>query len=207
MVNLFGEFRSVRANNYQQAFAGERHNAETKLSQGQAQSETAIGRAACATGNVAAVPPAVTPAERAEQRLGMAMLRAALDCPRTANPSKWSHARSMGNTRRQELARERREKVRQYAEEGELTAIEVAEILDVAVTTIRVDTQVLRVKLKAGNKNEPSMYQAALEERRAILLEMSTCGISRAEAAKRLGVSEATVRRDIRVTGMKWDIL
>jgi DNA-binding NarL/FixJ family response regulator len=207
MVNIIGEFKSVRTNHHAAPAAGQRNHAEAKFSQGPIKSQTAARGATCASGAARALPKAVTPAEIAEQRLGMAMLKAALDCPRTKNPPKWAHARSLGHEQRQEIARQRRVKLLEYVEEDKFTASEIAERLGVAVTTVRTDAQVLRVKLRCADKKQPSVYQQAIDERRAELLELSRCGITRAEAARKLRVSEATIRRDIYVTKMEWNTL
>ena len=207
MVNIFGEYKSVRANHHAAPVSGQRHHAEAECGKGSSEPHAEPRGTACATRDARKLPPAVTPAERAEQRLGMAMLKAALDCPRTKNPPKWAHARSLGHEQRQEIARQRRAKLLEYVEEDELTASEIAERLGVAVTTVRTDAQVLRVKLRCADKKQPSVYQQAIDERRAELLELSRCGITRAEAARKLRVSEATIRRDIYVTKMEWNTL
>ena len=94
--------------------------------------------------------------------------------------------------------------MKMYVEEGELTVNEVAEILGCVPTTIRTDLQVLRMKLKPAVV-KPSAYQFEIHERRFKLEEMAGLGITRSEAASRLGVSEATIRRDIMVMRLKWD--
>ena len=204
MVNIFGEFKSVRTNNIQAPDEGERDHAKAIDSQGQAGLEAATGGATCAIGPARTLPKAVTPAERFEERLGNAMLKEALNNPRIPNPEKWSKARNLALARRAQLAKERRARVKMYVEEGELTVNEVAEILGVVATTIRTDLQVLRMKLKPAVV-KPSSYQFEISERRDKLEELAELGITRAEAASRLGVSEATIRRDIMVMRLKWD--
>tara|TARA_R110002153_G_scaffold31765_2_gene96540 strand:- start:389 stop:1009 length:621 start_codon:yes stop_codon:yes gene_type:complete len=203
MVNIIGEFRSVRPNNIQAFAESERDNAEAIDSKGQAGPKTATGGTAGATTNVRTVPPAVTEAEKAEERLGNAMLKAALQNPRVPNPEKWSKARNLALARRAQLAKERRARVKMYVEEGELTVSEVAEILGVVATTIRTDLQVLKLNLRPAVV-KPSEYQFEISERRDKLEELAELNITRAEAASRLGVSEATIRRDLMVMRLKW---
>ena len=198
MVNVIGEFKSVRANNIQAVVEGQRDHVEAIDSEGQAGPEAATGGTACVAGYARTLPKAVTPAERLEERLGNAMLKEALHNPRIPNPEKWSKARNLALARRAQLARERRERVKMYAEDGEHTVTEVAEILGCVPTTIRTDLQVLRMKLKPAVV-KPSDYQFEIHERRFKLQEMAGLGITRAEAANRLGVSEATIRRDLMV--------
>ena len=204
MVNIIGEFKSVRTNNIQAPDEGKRDHAEAKCEQGSAKSKAAIGGAASFATNVRTVPPAVTKAELLEERLGNAMLKEALHNPLIPNPEKWSKARNLALARRAQAARERRARVKMYAEEGELTVGEVAEILCVVATTIRTDLQVLRMTLRPAVV-KPSAYQFEISERRDKLEEMAELGITRAEAASRLSVSEATVRRDLMVMRLKWD--
>jgi hypothetical protein len=203
MVNVIGEFKSVRANNIQAVVEGQRDHAEAIDSEGQAGPEAAVGGTACAAGYARTLPKAVTKAELFEERLGNAMLKEALNNPRIPNPEKWSKARNLALARRAQLAKERRARVKMYVEEGELTVNEVAEILGCVPTTIRTDLQVLRMKLQPAVV-KPSAYQFEIHERRFKLEEMAGLGITRAEAASRLGVSEATIRRDLMVTRIKW---
>jgi len=203
MVNVIGEFKSVRANNIQAVVEGERDHVEAIDSEGQAGPEAATGRTACVAGYARTLPKAVTKAELFEERLGNAMLKEALHNPRIPNPEKWSKARNLALARRAQLARERRERVKMYVEEGELTVTEVAEILGCVPTTIRTDLQVLRMKLKPAVV-KPSTYQLEIHERRDKLQDMAHLGITRSEAASRLGVSEATIRRDLMVARIKW---
>lgn len=203
VIGTFGEFKSVRTNNIQAAVKGKRDNVEAIDSEGQTGAEAATGGAACAAEYARTLPKAVTPAERLEERLGNAMLKEALHNPRIPNPEKWSKARNLALARRAQLAKERRERVKMYVEEGELTVNEVAEILGVVATTIRTDLQVLRMKLKPAVV-KPSSYQFEISERRDKLEEMAELGMTRSEAASRLGVSEATIRRDIMVMRLKW---
>ena len=204
MVNIIGEFKSVRANNIQAPDEGERHNAKAIDSEGPTGTKAAIGGTAGVTTNVRTVPPAVTPAELFEERLGNAMLKEALHNPLIPNPEKWSKARNLALARRAQAAKERRTRVKMYAEEGELTVGEVAEILGVVATTIRTDLQVLKLNLRPA-VIKPTAYQFEIHERRSKLEEMAELGITRAEAASRLGVSEATIRRDLMVMRLKWD--
>ena len=203
MVNIIGEI-NVGTNNIQAVVKDQRHNAEAIDSEGQVRPKTTIGGTTCAFGYARTVPPAVTEAEKAEERLGIAMLRAALENPRVPNPEKWSKARNLALARRAQLTKERRARVKMYAEEGELTTNEVAKILGCVSTTIRTDLQVLRMKLKPAVV-KPSAYQFEIHERRDKLEELAELGITRAEAASRLGVSEATIRRDLMVMRLKWD--
>jgi hypothetical protein len=202
MVNVIGEI-NVRANNIQAVVEGQRDHAEAIDSEGQAGPEAAVGGTACAAGYARTLPKAVTKAELFEERLGNAMLKEALNNPRIPNPEKWSKARNLALARRAQLAKERRARVKMYVEEGELTVNEVAEILGCVPTTIRTDLQVLRMKLQPAVV-KPSAYQFEIHERRFKLEEMAGLGITRAEAASRLGVSEATIRRDLMVTRIKW---
>lgn len=204
MVNVIGEFKSVRANNIQAVVEGERDHVEAIDSERPTGADAASGGTTCAAGPARTLPKAVTPAERFEERLGNAMLKEALHNPRIPNPEKWSKARNLALARRAQLAKERRERVKMYVEEGELTVNEVAEILGCVPTTIRTDLQVLRMKLKPAVV-KPSSYQFEISERRDKLEEMADLGITRSEAASRLGVSEATIRRDIMVMRLKWD--
>ena len=204
MVNIIGNVKNVRTDNIQAPDEGERDHAKAIDSQGQAKSETTVRGNACAIGPARTLPKAVTPAELLEERLGNAMLKEALHNPRIPNPEKWSKARNLALARRAQLTKERRARVKMYVEEGELTVNEVAEILGVVATTIRTDLQVLRMKLKPAVV-QPSAYQFEIHERRFKLEEMADLGITRSEAASRLGVSEATIRRDIMVMRLKWD--
>ena len=203
VIGTIGEFRSVRASNIQAVAEGKRDHAEAIDSEGQAGADAAPRGTACAAVFARALPKAVTPAERFEERLGNAMLKEALHNPRIPNPEKWSKARNLALARRAQLANERRERVKMYAEEGELTVNEVADILGCVPTTVRTDLQVLRMKLKPAVV-KPSMYQLEIHERRDKLQDMAHLGITRSEAASRLGVSEATVRRDLMVMRLKW---
>ena len=204
MVNIIGESTNVRTNNIQAPDEGERHNAEAIDSEGSTVAETAPRGTAGVTTNVRTVPPAVTPAELFEERLGNAMLKEALNNPLIPNPEKWAKARNLALARRAQAAKERRARVRMYAEEGELTVGEVAEILGVVATTIRTDLQTLKLNLRSA-VIRPTAYQFEISERREKLEEMAELGITRAEAASRLGVSEATIRRDLMVMRLKWD--
>ena len=125
MVNIIGtigEFKSVRANNIQAVVEGQRDHAEAIDSEGQAGPDAAPRGTACAAGYARALPKAVTPAEKLEERLGVAMLKEALNNPHIPNPEKWRQATAFAQARRAQLTKERRERVRTYAEEGEMTA-------------------------------------------------------------------------------------
>ena len=205
MVNVIGEFRSVRSNNNHAEIATEQRDYdEAKCVQGQAKPEAAIGRAEGTAANVRAVPKAVTKAERAEERLGILMLREALNDPLIPNPPKWRAATAFAQAQRAQLATERRERVRLYAEEGILTVPQVAERERCVQTTIRQDCQLLGVRLRAS-VIKVSPYQGQISARRDRLEEMATTGMTRAAAAEELGVSEATVRRDLLVARIKWE--
>ena len=145
----------------------------------------------------------MTPAELAEQRLGLAMVKEAFENKRIPKPPKWVKAtRKVNEMRRMQVAR-RRDKVKEFSEAGELTVFEVASILKTAVTTIRTDMQVLRVKMRPVSQM-PSLFQVQAAFRRTQVGLMAPTGITKAEAARRLDVSEATVRRDIKIAGIDW---
>jgi hypothetical protein len=202
MVNIIGEM-NVRADNIQAIVEGERDHAKAIDSQGSTQSEKAVRGATCASGDARALPPAVTPAERAEQRLGIAMLKEALNNPRIPNAEKWRKATALAQARRAQLTKERRERVKIYAEEGEMTVSQVAELERVVQTTIRADCQVMGVRLKAGVV-KVTPYQEDIAARREMLAELAKTGMTRQAASVELGVSEATVRRDIMIMRIKW---
>lgn len=205
MVNVIGEFRSVRNNNNHAApAADQRDYAEAKCDQGPPKSEAAIGRAEGAVAYVRTVPKAVTAAERAEERLGVLMLREALNDPLIPNPPKWRAATAFAQAQRAQLTAERRERVKQHAKDGILTVPQVAERERCVQTTIRQDCQLLGVRLRASQINV-SPYQGQISARRDRLEEMATTGMTRAAAAEELGVSEATVRRDLMVARIKWE--
>ena len=205
MVNIIGEFKSVRNNNNHAAPAtDQRDHDEAKCIQGPAKPEAAIGRAEGTVADARTVPKAVTAAERAEERLGVLMLREALNDPLIPNPFKWRQASVFAQARRAQLAKERRERVSVYAEEGILTVPQVAERERVVQTTIRQDCQLLNVRLRASQINV-SPYQGQISARRDRLEEMATTGMTRAAAAQELDVSEATVRRDLQMARIKWE--
>ena len=204
MVNIIGEFRSVRNNNNHAApAADQRDHAEAKCDQGPPKSEAAVGGAEGIVADVRTVPKAVTAAERAEERLGVLMLREALNDPLIPNPPKWRAATAFAQAQRAQLATERRERVKKYAKEGILTVPQVAERERVVQTTIRQDCQLLGVRLRAS-QIKVSPYQGQISQRRDRLEEMATTGMTRAAAAEELGVSEATVRRDLLVARIVW---
>ena len=176
------------SNNIQAPDEGERHNDKAIDSEGSTVAETAPRGTAGVTTNVRTVPPAVTPAELFEERLGNAMLKEALNNPLIPNPEKWAKARNLALARRAQAAKERRARVK----------------MGVVATTIRTDLQVLKLNLRSA-AIRPTAYQFEISERRDKLEEMAELGITRAEAASRLGVSEATIRRDLIVMRLKWD--
>ena len=207
MVNvigeLIGEFKSVRANNIQAVVEGQRDHVEAIDSEGQAGPEAATGGTACVAGYARTLPKAVTKAELFEERLGVAMLKEALNNPEIPNPEKWRQATAFAQARRAQLTKERRERVRIYAEEGEMTVSQVAELERCVQTTIRADCQVMGVRLKAGVV-KVTAYQKDIAARREMLEELAKTGMTRQAASVELGVSEATVRRDIMIMRIKW---
>jgi hypothetical protein len=203
MVNVIGEFKSVRANNIQAVVEGQRDHVEAIDSQGSTQSEAATGGNACFAGYARTLPKAVTPSELFEERLGIAMLKEALNNPQIPNPEKWRQATALAQARRAQLTKERRERVRIYAEEGEMTVSQVAELERCVQTTIRADCQVMGVRLKAGVV-KVTTYQKDIAARREMLEELAKTGMTRQAASVELGVSEATVRRDIMIMRIKW---
>ena len=203
MVNVIGEFKSVRANNIQAVVEGQRDHAEAIDSERQAGPEAAVGGTACAAGYARTLPKAVTKAELFEERLGAAMLKEALNNPQIPNPEKWRQATAFAQARRAQLTKERRERVKIYAKEGEMTVAQVAELERVVQTTIRADCQVMGVKLKAGVV-KVTPYQEDIAARREMLAELAETGMTRQAASVELGVSEATVRRDIMIMRIKW---
>jgi hypothetical protein len=203
MVNVIGEFKSVRASNIQAVVEGQRDHVEAIDSEGQAGPEAATGGNACVAGSARTLPKAVTPSERLEERLGVAMLKEALNNPLIPNPEKWRQATAFAQARRAQLTKERRERVRIYAEEGEMTVSQVAELERCVQTTIRADCQVMGVRLKAGAV-KITTYQKDIAARREMLEELAKTGMTRQAASVELGVSEATVRRDIMITKITW---
>ena len=203
MVNVIGESKNVRADNIQAVVEGQRHHVEAIDSQGSTQSEAATGGNACFAGYARTLPKAITPAEKLEERLGIAMLKEALRNPQIPNPEKWRQATAFAQARRAQLTRERRERVKIYAEEGEMTVSQVAELERVVQTTIRADCQVMGVRLKAGVV-KVTPYQEDIAARREMLEELAKTGMTRQAASVELGVSEATVRRDIMIMRINW---
>ena len=204
MVNIIGEFKSVRNNNNHAAPASDqRDHGEAKCIQGSAKPEAATGGTENTVADARAVPPAVTDAEKAEERLGVAMLREALSDPLIPNPSKWKRSTAFAQAKRAQLAKERRERVRLYAEEGIMTVPQAAQVERVVQTTIRQDCQLLGVRLRAS-EIKVSPYQGEISARREMLAEMAPTGMTRAAAAVELGVSESTVRRDVSIMRIKW---
>jgi len=213
MVNVIGEhnaqFETIRshsgavANHPQSLDADQRHHAGAQLSEGSPKFETAMRGNACALGDVEAIPPALTKAERAEEKLGMAMLREALHDNRIPNPPKWRQATALNQARRAQLTKERRERVKAYAGEGIFTVPQIAQMERVVQTTIRADAFLMGVRLRASAiKSTP--YQEDISARRDRLEEMASTMITKHAAAAELGVSEATVRRDIMIMRIRW---
>jgi hypothetical protein len=131
------------------------------------------------------------------------MLKEALNNPLIPNPEKWRKATAFAQARRDQLTKERRERVRIYAEEGEMTVSQVSELERCVQTTIRADCQVLGVRLKAG-MIKVTPYQADIAARREMLEELAKTGMTRQAASVELGVSEATVRRDLMIMKITW---
>ena len=213
MVNVIGEHNvqceTIRshggavANHPQSLDADQRHHAGSKLSEGSPKFETAMRGDACALGDVEAIPPALTKAERAEEKLGMAMLREALHDHRIPNPPKWRQATALAQARRAQLTNERRERVKVYAEEGVFTVPQAAQLERVVQTTIRADCSLLNVRLRASAV-KVTPYQEDISARRDRLQEMASTMITKQAAAIELGVSEATIRRDLMITRIRW---
>jgi len=213
MVNIIGEnnapFRTIRsqggavANHPQSLDADQRDHAGAQLCEGSPKSQAAVGGTACVAGSARTLPKAVTKAEKLEERLGIAMLKEALNNPQIPNPEKWRQATAFAQARRAQLTKERRERVRIYAEEGEMTVSQVSELERCVQTTIRSDCQVLGVRLKAG-MIKVTTYQKDIAARREMLEELAKTGMTRQAASVELGVSEATVRRDIMIMRIKW---
>ena len=204
MIN-HGEFKSVRSttNHPETTNQGQQdHDGPTECAE-PSESETATRRATSLAGAARTLPEPVTPAERAEHCLGLAMMTEAFNNQRIPKPEKWIKAQGKAKELRYKQVARRRAKVKAYAEEGNLTVFEVASILKTAVTTIRSDMQVLRVKLRAVSQ-VPTPFQVQAAFRRTKVREMSDTGVSKAEAARRLCVSEATIRRDIKIAGLDW---
>ena len=204
MIN-HGELKSVRTTTNhpeatdqgQQDYDGPAQCAEPS------KSKTATRRATSLAGDASTLPRPMTPAERAEQRLGLAMMEESFNNERIPKPPHWIKAQGKAKEMRYKQVARRRAKVKAYAEEGNLTVFEVASILKTAVTTIRTDMQVLRVKLRAVSQ-VPTPFQVQAAFRRTKVESMAPTGITKAEAARQLCVSEATVRRDIKIAGIDW---
>lgn len=200
-----GEFKSVRSttnhpestDQVQQLDAGRSHQNGTDTP------ETSDGVTTSLARYARTLPEPVTPAEFAEQRLGFAMMTESFNNDRIPKPLHWIKAQGKAKELRYKQVARRRAKVKAYAEEGNLTVFEVASILNTAVTTIRTDIQVLRVKLLAVSQ-VPTPFQVQAAFRRTKVEAMADSGMSKAEAARQLCVSEATVRRDIKIAGIDW---
>ena len=201
MVQI-GEFKSVRTatNNLEAIASGKQHNDGADQCAGSGRPEAATRGTTSLAGNARAVPKAVTPYELAEERLGAAMLREALECYRMPNPENDAVMSSMAREVREQRVAHRRSEVVRHSRENKLTLYQVAVALNAAVSTIRTDMRVLRVKFKAATS--PQHDRAGI--RREKLEVLSHMGITRAEAARRLDVSEATIRRDLKLSGIKW---
>jgi hypothetical protein len=133
----------------------------------------------------------------------MAMLSEALDNPLIPNPEKWRRATALAQARRAQLTKERRDRVKVYAEEGIFTVPQVAQMERVVQTTIRADCQVMGVRLRAS-VIKVTQYQEDIAARREQLEVLAKTGITRQAASEELGVSEATVRRDIMIMKINW---
>ena len=204
MIN-HGEFKSVRSttNHSKATDQGQQdHDGPAQCAE-PSKSKIATRRATSLAGDARTLPRAMTPAERAEQRLGFAMMEESFNNDRIPKPMHWIKAQGKAKELRSIQVAKRRAKVRAYAEEGNLTVFEVASILKTAVTTIRTDLQVLRVKLLAVSQ-VPTPFQVQAAFRRTKVAAMAPTGMTKAEAARQLGVSEATVRRDIKIAGIDW---
>jgi hypothetical protein len=200
-----GEFKSVRSTTNHLEATDQAQQIDVGRSQqnGTSTPEAAFGDTKSSAGDASAPPRPMTPAERAEQRLGLAMMEEAFNNERIPKPPHWIKAQGKANEMRYKQVARRRAKVKAYAEEGNLTVFEVASILKTAVTTIRTDMQVLRVKLLPVSQT-PSPFQVQAALRRTKVAAMAPTGMTKAEAARQLCVSEATVRRDIKIAGIDW---
>lgn len=213
MVNVIGEnnvqFKTIRphggavADNSQPLDADQRSDAGTQLCERASQSQAGLRGSSSVVGHVEALPPAVTAAERAEERLGVLMLREALNDPLIPNPPKWRAATAFAQARREQLVKERRERVRAYAQGGKLTTVQVAKLESVVQTTIRDDCRIMGVRLRPSVIKQ-TQYQEDIAARRERLTEMAVTGMTRQAASVELGVSESTVRRDIRIMRIIW---
>jgi hypothetical protein len=204
MIN-HGEFKSVRSttNHSKATDQGQQdHDGPAQCAE-PTELETATRRTTSLAGAARTLPRPVTPAEFAEQRLGFAMMTESFNNERIPKPLHWIKAQGKAKVLRYKQVARRRAKVKAYAEEGSLTVFEVASILNAAVTTIRTDLQVLRVKLLAASQT-PSPFQVQAAFRRTKVAAMAPTGMTKAEAARQLAVSEATVRRDIKIAGIDW---
>ena len=177
---------------------------------GRAISEAEQAKFASATGNPASLNEyagaprkALTMSERMEDRLGMLMLKEALHDKRIPNPPKWRQATALTQARRAQLTKERRERVKSYAGEGIFTVPQVAQMERVVQTTIRADAFLMGVRLRAS-AIRVTPYQEDISARRERLHEMGGTMITKHAAAAELGVSEATVRRDIKIMRINW---
>lgn len=204
MLN-YGEPKNVRptANNPEETNQGQQNYDGPAQCAEPTELEATTRRATSIAGAARTLPRPVTPAEFAEQRLGFAMMAEAFENDRIPKPPKWIKAQGKAKELKSKQVARRRAKVKAYAQEGNLTVFEVASILNAAVTTIRTDMQVLRVKLLAVSK-VPTPFQVQAAFRRTKVEAMACTGMSKAEAARILGVSEATIRRDARILGIDW---
>jgi hypothetical protein len=200
-----GEFKSVRSTTNHPETTDQAQQIDVGGGQqnGTSTPEAAFRDTKSSAGSAGTPPEAMTPAERAEQRLGFAMMEESFNNDRIPKPMHWIKAQGKAKELRSIQVAKRRAKVRAYAEEGNLTVFEVASILKTAVTTIRTDMQVLRVKLLAVSQ-VPTPFQVQAAFRRTKVEAMAPTGMTKAEAARQLCVSEATVRRDIKIAGIDW---
>jgi len=213
MVNVIGEnnvqFKTIRphggavADHSQSLDADQRNHAGAQLCEGPPKPPARLRGSSSVVGHVEALPPAVTAAERAEERLGVLMLREALNDPLIPNPPKWRAATAFAQARREQLVKERRERVKAYAQVGKLTTVQVAERENVVQTTIRDDCRIMNVRLRPSVIKQ-TQYQEDIAARRERLTEMAVTGMTRQAASVELGVSESTVRRDIRIMRIIW---
>ena len=204
MVNIIGEI-NVRtiANNHSTVTEAKHCDARTIGESRSAKPQAKFRGPTSPNADATTLPPAVTKAELFEEKLGIAMLREALDNPLIPNPEKWRKTTALAQARRAQLTNERRERVKVYAEEGVLTVPQVAQMERVVQTTIRSDCQVMGVRLRAS-VIKVTKYQKDIAARREQLEVLAKTGMTRQAASEELGVSEATIRRDLMITRIRW---
>tara|TARA_B110000908_G_scaffold160945_1_gene204665 strand:- start:321 stop:956 length:636 start_codon:yes stop_codon:yes gene_type:complete len=205
MVNIIGDFKSVRsiANNYSTVTEAKHCDARAIGESRSAKPQAEFRGPTSLNGNATTLSPAVTKAEIFEEKLGIAMLKEALDNPLIPNPEKWRKATALAQARRAQLTNERRERVKVYAEEGIFTVPQVAQMERVVQTTIRADCQVMGVRLRAS-VIKVTQYQEDIAARRDRLEMLAKTGMTRQAASEELGVSEATIRRDLMIMRIRW---